>query len=115
MDNVITIYAQADQTNQKFDVSVFEGSIEAPVNFTKGVKNNATFSVEQEESFDGSSYLIILMINNMLHLTKAVDGPMHMFTVKPEEGYLVDQFKIEEGNTFIIDDFKMHLLIAYLI
>ena len=102
MNSVITIYAQSDLSNQKFNVYVFEGSSDNLVSFTKGVENNTTFSVEQEKESDGTTYLS-LVINDLKKVTKTVNGSFNLFTAQPEEGYLVHQFNLEDGNLFIFN------------
>ena len=77
---------------------VFTDSHQDVASLTKGLDNNATFSVEQTETSDGSSYLT-LMVNNFITERKISEGSFRIFTAIPEEaGYLVDQFKFQESK-----------------
>jgi len=64
--------------------------------------SNSTFSLKQDENFDGSSK-ISLYLNDFKKVTiKGTEGPFRVFTVMPEEGYLVDQLKLE-GNSHNVE------------
>ena len=100
MHDLITIHAKTNNSsaNKRFDLYVFTGSNQDIASFTKGLDSNATFSLEQTELSDGSSYLT-LMINNFIKARTSSDKSFRMFTVLPEEGgYLVDQFNLRQSK-----------------